>query len=35
MFYAAFFEDPMMWGLLGLAALVGAWRGSERKDVPE
>jgi O-antigen ligase len=33
MFYAAFFEDPMMWGLLGLAALVGAWRGSERKEV--
>jgi putative inorganic carbon (HCO3(-)) transporter len=32
MFYAAFFEDPMMWSLLGLAALVGAWRGSERKD---
>jgi O-antigen ligase len=32
MFYAAFFEDPMMWGLLGLAALVGAWRGSERKE---
>jgi putative inorganic carbon (HCO3(-)) transporter len=32
MFYAAFFEDPMMWGLLGLAALVGTWRGTERKE---
>ena len=32
MFYAAFFEDPMLWGLLGLAAVVGAWRGSDRKE---
>jgi putative inorganic carbon (HCO3(-)) transporter len=26
--YDAFFEDPMSWGYLGLAALVSAWRGS-------
>ena len=32
MFYAAFFEDPVLWGLLGLAAVVGAWRGSDRKE---
>jgi hypothetical protein len=28
LFYDAFFEDPMAWGLLGLAALVVAWRTS-------
>ena len=28
LFYDAFFEDPMTWALLGLAALVVAWRGS-------
>jgi putative inorganic carbon (HCO3(-)) transporter len=27
LFYNAFFEDPMMWGALGLGALVGNWRG--------
>jgi putative inorganic carbon (hco3(-)) transporter len=32
LFYAAFFEDPMTWGLLGLAALVTAWRGSRRVE---
>jgi len=31
LFYAAFFEDPMTWGLLGLGALVAAWRGSDRR----
>jgi putative inorganic carbon (HCO3(-)) transporter len=29
LFYNAFFEDPTTWGLLGLAALVLAWRTSE------
>jgi O-antigen ligase len=29
LFYNAFFEDPTTWGLLGLAALVLAWRNSE------
>jgi putative inorganic carbon (hco3(-)) transporter len=29
LFYNAFFEDPTTWGLLGLAALVLAWRSSE------
>jgi O-antigen ligase len=28
LFYDAFFEDPMTWALLGLAALVVAWRTS-------
>lgn len=32
LFYNAFFEDPLAWGSLGLAALVAAWRGSERKE---
>ena len=29
LFYNAFFEDPTTWGLLGLAALVLAWRTPE------
>ncbi|HVM17999.1 MAG TPA: O-antigen ligase family protein [Gaiellaceae bacterium] len=32
LFYAAFFEDPMTWGLLGLGALVVAWRGGDRRE---
>lgn len=32
LFYAAFLEDPMTWGLVGLAALVAAWRGSDRRE---
>ncbi|MDQ3823542.1 MAG: O-antigen ligase family protein, partial [Actinomycetota bacterium] len=32
LFYDAFFEDPMTWGLLGLAALVLAWRGSRESE---
>jgi putative inorganic carbon (HCO3(-)) transporter len=32
LFYNAFFEDPMAWGALGLAAVIADWRGSERKD---
>jgi putative inorganic carbon (hco3(-)) transporter len=31
LFYAAFLEDPMTWGLLGLAALAAAWRGGRRR----
>ena len=27
LFYNAFFEDPMLWGALGLGAVVGNWRG--------
>ena len=23
----AFFEDPLTWGLIGIASVVGAWRG--------
>ena len=30
LFYDAFFEDPTTWGLLGLASVVGAWRGAGR-----
>jgi O-antigen ligase len=30
LFYNAFFEDPMSWGLLGLSALGYAWRSSTR-----
>ena len=30
LFYNAFFEDPMSWGLLGLTALGYAWRSSTR-----
>jgi putative inorganic carbon (hco3(-)) transporter len=30
LFYNAFFEDPMSWGLLGLTALGYAWRASTR-----
>lgn len=30
LFYNAFFEDPMAWGALGLAAVVAAWRGEGR-----
>jgi len=30
LFYNAFFEDPMSWGLLGLTALGYAWRTSSR-----
>lgn len=30
LFYNAFFEDPMSWGLLGLSALGYAWRNSTR-----
>jgi hypothetical protein len=29
LFYNAFFEDPMMWGILGLIALVVALRPQE------
>jgi O-antigen ligase len=32
LFYNAFFEDPTAWGLLGLAALVVAWRTSPNGD---
>jgi putative inorganic carbon (hco3(-)) transporter len=32
LFYNAFFEDPMTWGLLGLAALVVAWRTSPEAE---
>jgi putative inorganic carbon (hco3(-)) transporter len=32
LFYNAFFEDPMTWGLLGLAALVASWRGTQGKE---
>jgi putative inorganic carbon (hco3(-)) transporter len=32
LFYAAFLEDPMTWGLLGLVALAAAWRGNERRE---
>ncbi len=30
LFYNAFFEDPLAWGALGLAALVSSWRGEGR-----
>lgn len=30
LFYDAFFEDPTTWALLGLASVVGAWRGAGR-----
>ena len=30
LFYNAFFEDPMSWALVGLAALGYAWRTSPR-----
>ena len=30
LFYNAFFEDPMLWGALGLSALVAGWRGDGR-----
>ena len=30
LFYNAFFEDPMSWGILGLTALGYAWRTSTR-----
>ena len=32
LFYNAFFEDPLTWVLLGLAAVVLGWRGEGRKD---
>jgi O-antigen ligase len=32
LFYNAFFEDPMVWGLLGLSALVLAWRTPAEKE---
>jgi O-antigen ligase len=32
LFYNAFFEDPMSWGLLGLTALGYAWRASTRAN---
>jgi putative inorganic carbon (hco3(-)) transporter len=32
LFYAAFLEDPMTWGLLGLAALLAAHRGREAAE---
>ena len=32
LFYNAFFEDPMSWGLLGLTALGYAWRTSSRDN---
>ena len=30
LFYDAFFEDPIAWGAIGLAALIGNWRGDGR-----
>ena len=27
LFYDAFFEDPLTWGLIGVASVVGSWRG--------
>jgi O-antigen ligase len=30
LFYDAFFEDPLTWGSLGLAATISAWRGDRR-----
>jgi O-antigen ligase len=33
LFYNAFFEDPMLWGALGLSAVVAGWRG-ERRGAP-
>ncbi len=34
LFYNAFFEDPLTWGLLGLAALTFAWRTGAAKAEP-
>ncbi len=34
LFYNAFFEDPVTWGVIGLGALVAAWRGGERRAAP-
>jgi hypothetical protein len=30
LFYDAFFEDPLTWGLVGVASVVGTWRGDGR-----
>jgi hypothetical protein len=30
LFYDAFFEDPLTWGLIGVASVVGTWRGDGR-----